>query len=77
MTKIEELTIKAIEIANDWCEYNGETYYASLNYEESVRRGKPVFDLAYCATKAFNNIFLKQRVWSKKFTPSKMGYSKW
>ena len=59
----------------DWCEYNGERYFAVLNYEESERRKKPVIDLAYCATKGMNGIFLMQRVFSKRFqyikTPNK------
>lgn len=52
----------------DWCKYNGEVYFASLNYAESDKMGKPVFDLAYCATRALNGLFIKQRVWSKKFS---------
>jgi len=54
-------------IVFDWCTYNGERYFAVLNWGESEKRQKPVIDLAYCATKAMNEIFLKQRVWSKKF----------
>ncbi len=57
-------------LAYDWCLYNGEVYFAAINYEESEKRQKPVFDIAYCATKAMNNIFLKQRVFSKRFQPS-------
>ena len=56
-------------LVEDWCLYNGDVYFASLNYEESEKRQKPVFDLAYCATKAANGIFLKQRVMSKRFQP--------
>ncbi len=56
-------------IVFDWCRYNGEVYFSSLNWDESERRQKPVIDLAYCATKAINGIFLKQRCWSKKFKP--------
>lgn len=48
-----------------WCRYNGQIYFASLNYEESEKAQWPVFDLAYCATKAMNNIFLFQRKWDK------------
>lgn len=60
--------LKNVPIVFDWCFYNGEIYFASLNYEESEKRGKAVFDLAYCATKAMNGIFLKRRVYSKRFT---------
>lgn len=61
--------VKEDSIIYDWCLYNGEKYFAVWNYEESERRGKLVIDLAYCATKAMNGIFLKQRVWSKRFQP--------
>lgn len=47
----------------DWCVYKGNVYFAALNYNESERRQKAVFDLAYCATRAMNGIFLKQAVW--------------
>lgn len=52
-------------ISYDWVKYRGEVFFAVLNWEESDKRGKPVFDLAYCATKAMNGIFLKQRVYRK------------
>lgn len=53
----------------DWCRYNGHIYFASLNYEESEKAQHPVFDLAYCATKALNCCFLIQRKWDRnKFT---------
>lgn len=37
-----------------WVEYKGRPYFAILNYEASVARGKPMIDLCYCATKAMN-----------------------
>lgn len=58
-------------IVFDWVKYNGEIYFASMNWAESERRQKLILDLAYCATKAHNEIFLKQRVWSKRFQPHK------
>lgn len=62
-------------IVSDWCKYNGEVYFGVLNWEESERRSKPVIDLAYCATRAMNEIFLLQRVWSKKFQSHKFTYN--
>lgn len=62
---------KPVTIVSDWRKYNGEVYFGVLNWAESERRNKPVIDLAYCATKAMNEIFLLQRVWSKKFQPHK------
>lgn len=49
-----------------WCRYNGKIYFASINFEESEKAQKPIFDLAYCATKAFNDIYLFRREWDKK-----------
>jgi len=51
-----------------WCRYNGRVFFADLNYEESEKAQKPIFDLAYCATRAMNNIYLLRREWdAKKF----------
>lgn len=49
-----------------WCRYNGKIYFADLNWEESEKVQKPIFDLAYCATKASNGIYLLRRDWDKK-----------
>ena len=64
---IKDNFIHQCPLVEGWCKYSNEIYYASLNYDESIKKQKPVFDLAYCATKAMNGIFLKQRVWSKRF----------
>lgn len=61
--------LKGVWVIFDWCLYNSEMVFVSWNYEESEKRQKPVFDIAYCATKAMNGIFLNQRVWSKRFQP--------
>lgn len=64
-------------IVFDWVRYNGHIYFASLNYEESEKCKIPVFDLAYCATRALNNNFLIQRPFDKaKFCRWK-GHSTW
>ncbi len=69
--------IKDCPLVFGWCRYNGRVYFADLNWEESEKRQKPVFDLAYCATKALNGIYLIQRGWDKnKFTRWK-NYSNW
>lgn len=60
--------LHGVTVLYDWCKYNGEVYFGVWNYEESEKRGKAVIDLAYCATKAMNGIFLKRRVWSKRFS---------
>lgn len=56
---------KDCPIVFDWITYKGEVFFASLNWEQSEKRNKPVFDLAYCATRAMNDFFLKQRVYNK------------
>lgn len=61
----------------DWCRYNGQIYFASLNLEESEKAEHPIFDLAYCATKAFNGIFLLRRCWERKKFCRWKGHSTW
>lgn len=68
---------KDCPLAFDWCRYNGRIYFASLNYEESEKKNEPIFDLAYCATKAMNGIFLIQRVWDKNKFRRWGNHSKW
>jgi hypothetical protein len=60
-----------------WCRYNGRIYFADLNYEESEKAQKPIFDLAYCATKAMNGIFLLRREWDAKKFCRWSNYSNW
>lgn len=53
-------------LVSGWCRYNGRVFFADLNFEESEKLQKPVFDLAHCATKAMNNIYLLRREWHPK-----------
>jgi hypothetical protein len=53
-------------LVSGWCRYNGRVFYADINFQESEKIGKPVFDLAYCATQALNGIYLMTREWDKK-----------
>lgn len=46
-------------VFNDWVEYRGETYFAMVDVQKSLRCGRPVIDLAYCATRGMNNVVLK------------------
>jgi hypothetical protein len=69
--------LKNVPFVSDWCLFKGEIYYAQINFEESEKRNKAVFDLAYCATKSLNNIYLRQVVWGKKKFQPWVGYSKW
>lgn len=43
----------------DWVIYKGEIYCADLDFDASEKANKPVFNLAYCITKAMNEIWLK------------------
>lgn len=43
----------------EWCNFKGESYFAILNYESSLRQNRVMLDLCYCVTKALNNIVLK------------------
>lgn len=61
--------LKPNVVVYDWCYYKGEKVFVSLNFNESEKRQKPVMDIAYCATKAANEVFLKQRIWNKYFQP--------
>lgn len=38
-----------------WVDYNGKRKFAMLNYEESIKRGKAMIDLCYCATAGLIN----------------------
>lgn len=62
--------IQNCPLFNDWTMYKGEVYFAQLNYERSEAIKRPMFDLSYCATVAFNGIVSKTVVWHKdKFQP--------
>lgn len=66
-----------LPIVSDWCEYKGEIYFTSPNYEATKKAGKPMLDLSYCATRALNNIVLKTVQWDKKkFRPSHLSNDK-
>ncbi len=69
--------IEKCPLMMDWCVFKGEIYFAVIDWEESEKRQKPVFDLAYCATSGLNGIFLRKGVWEKnKFQPWE-GRSTW
>lgn len=55
-----------LPIVFDWVYYKDEKYFMSVNYERTIKAGKPMIDLHYCATKALNNMVLKTVQWDKK-----------
>ena len=46
-------------VFSNWIEYKDETYFAILNYEQSIKSHRPMIDLSYCATRAMNGIVMK------------------
>jgi hypothetical protein len=57
----------------EWVEFKGETMFAGLNYERSIKSGRPMIDLFYCATTALNDRVLKTVQYDKKkFAKSKL-----
>ena len=63
-----------LPVVMDWCEYKGETVVAHVNWDRSVKAGKPIMDISYCMTKALNGVVLETVQWDKKkFRPSPLG----
>lgn len=53
-------------IVTHWVTWRGETYFAMLNYDESITKGKAMIDLCYCATAGLiNNRVLKTIPYNK------------
>lgn len=46
----------------DWVVYKRKVYCADLDWAESAKLKKPVFNLAYCITKAMNECWLKKGI---------------
>lgn len=46
----------------DWVTYKRKVYCADLDWESSKSAKKPIFNLAYCITKAMNEIWLKKGI---------------
>lgn len=46
----------------DWVIYKRKIYCADLDWEASIKINKPVFNLAFCITKAMNECWLKTGV---------------
>lgn len=53
-------------ISFQWVEFKGETMFAGINYDRSVKVGRPMIDLHYCATTACNGVVLKTVQYDKK-----------
>lgn len=62
-----------LPIVFDWVEYKGETVFAGINFDATMKANKPMMDIFYCATAALNHTVLKTVQWDKKkFHPSKL-----
>jgi hypothetical protein len=67
------LFIRNCPVFFDWVNYKGEDVFAVLNYERSVKAGRPMIDISYCATRAMNNCVLKTVQYTEKyFKPSRL-----
>lgn len=68
MNEVEDIPqwILNCPVAANWLEYKGETYFGMLNYERSISARRPMIDLSYCATRAFNGIVLQTVAYDKK-----------
>lgn len=42
-------------ITLDWVEYKGETYFAEFDVEKSLKAGRPIIGIGYCATQVIVN----------------------
>lgn len=69
--RIERLFMSC-PLSVNWCKYKGETYFAGLNWERSIKAKRLMFDLSYCATAYLAGgppIVEKTVAWeTKKFT---------
>lgn len=71
-------SLSKLPISFDWVNYKGVNVVAQINFEATQKARKPMVDISYCLTKAFNGVVLKTVQWDKsKFKPSILGYSKW
>lgn len=55
-----------LPVVYDWWDYNGERKFVSINREATIKAGKPMMDLHYCATKCMNGIVEKTVQYDKK-----------
>lgn len=68
--KIDEMLLR-LPVVYGWYDYKGETYFVEANREATIKAGKPMMDLCYCATKCMNGIVEKTVQFDKnKFSPS-------
>lgn len=68
-----EQKLLRLPISCDWVEYKGETVFMMINYHETERVGRPMVDLAYCATRGLNGNIERTVQWDKnKFKPSRL-----
>jgi hypothetical protein len=69
--------IDNLPIVFDWVNYKGEDVVASINIDRTKKAKRPMMDISYCMTQAFNNVHLKTVRFDKnKFRKSKLQNSK-
>ena len=55
-----------LPIGFDWLKYKGDVYFGVPNYEATKKAGKPIIDLAYCATEGLHGSFMMTVQFDKK-----------
>jgi len=70
--------LERLPVVFGWVEFKGETVAMQINYEATVKAGKPMVDIGYCLTKLMNGIVDETVQWDKsKFKPSPLEKTKW
>lgn len=60
-----------LPVVYDWYCYDGEVKFVSWNYQATVKAGKPMMDICYCATKCMNGLVEKTVQFDKnRFSPA-------
>lgn len=54
-----ESLFETVPFEMEWIEYKGDVYVGTINVDRSFTAKKPMIDLHYCLTKAFNGIVIK------------------
>ena len=70
--------IERLPFVFDWVKYKGEDVVAQINIEATKKARKPMLDISYCMTKAFNQVIIKTVQFDKsKFEKSSLSDAVW
>jgi hypothetical protein len=65
MDRFQQMMLR-LPVVYDWWDYKGERKFVSVNYEATVKAGRPMIDICYCATKCMNGLVEKTVQYDKK-----------